>query len=146
MAARLAAFRCLLTIVFLVAAVRAWGVSVTASCDRTQLAVGDSAMLTIAVDGTQNAPAPAVGQIAGFQVQYQGPATQISWVNRQMSASISHRYVLVARQAGEFTLGPFEVDVGGSTQRTVPIRIHVTAASQPVPVEVRRRREAGSPG
>jgi len=134
-----------IAVVLFLLPLRAWGIEVTASVDRTQLAVGESAVLTITVDGTRNAPAPATQGLTAFQVQYQGPATQVSWVNGKMTASVSHRYLLVARKAGAFDVGPFEVDLGGKQYRTAPIRVQVTAAAQPPTQQGRGARASGQP-
>lgn len=106
-------------------------VRISATIDRPQLAVGESAVLSITVEGTQNAAPPDVGGIAGFQVQYQGPATQMSWVNGQMSVSVTHRYVLIAKQVGDFVLGPFEIASAGQTHHTAPLRVRVIPEPQP---------------
>ena len=87
-------------------------------------------MLTIEALGTQNIPAPELGDLAGFQAQYLGPSTQVSIVNGQMSASISHRYALVPRQVGQFTLGPFRLEYQGRTYEATPISVRVTAQAQ----------------
>jgi tetratricopeptide (TPR) repeat protein len=101
-------------------------VEVSASLDRTQLAIGETALLDLKIDGAQNAPAPALGNVGGFSVRYIGPATQMTIVNGRMSSSVSHRYQLTANAAGRFTVGPFEVDVDGTSYRTQPIAVEVS--------------------
>lgn len=105
-------------------------VSATAQVDRPQLAVGESALLSIAVAGTQDAPAPDLGDVAGFAVHYAGAANQMTFENGRMSSSVTHRYQLVARQPGRFTLGPFAVVADGATVRTDPVVVHVMPAGR----------------
>lgn len=109
---------------------RAADVAVSATVDRTQVAVGDSIMLSIDISGTQRAPAPDLGDLGGLQAQYLGPSTQVSIINTQMSASVSHRYALTARQAGRVTLGPFQVEYEGKQLATQPITVEVVAQAQ----------------
>jgi len=101
-------------------------VQVSASLDRTQLGLGETALLDLKIDGAQNAPAPALGGVPGFSIRYIGPATQMTIVNGQMSSSVSHRYQLTANTAGRFTLGPFDVEVDGVTYHTQPIVAEVS--------------------
>lgn len=119
----------LLALAFAPAARATAEVSVQATVDRTNVAVGDPLTLSIEISGTQNAPPPEVGGVSDFQIQYLGPSTEVSLVNGRMSAKISHRYRLVGRKQGVFTLGPFQVSSGGKTYETEPIRVRVSAAA-----------------
>src|SRR5574337_172194 len=79
-------------------------VSVSARLNPQRLEVGEAASLTIEVQGAQDAAAPALGEIKGFEVRYIGPSTQVAMVNGRMSASVQHRYALQAREPGHYTL------------------------------------------
>ncbi len=128
-AARKAAWACgLATVLALVAAdvVRA-AATVSASVESEEVAVGQPFLLSITIEGAQNVPAPSVAT-DGFRSQYLGPATQVSFVNGRMSASVTHRFRLVAEREGSLTLGPYQVDVGGSRQQTAPISVRVQGA------------------
>jgi tetratricopeptide (TPR) repeat protein len=105
-------------------------VQVTASVERNRVAAGEPFVLSIEVSGAQDASAPALGGLDGFDAQYMGPSTQVSIVNGQMSASVTHRYRLVAKQQGTFTLGPFGIDYGGKHYETNRIRMQVLPAGQ----------------
>ncbi len=125
----------------LVAATAAADITVQATVDRNSVAVGDPFVLSIDISGTQNAPAPDLGDLGSFQAQYLGPSTQVTIVNGQMSAHVSHRYQMVARKAGSFELGPFELAADGATYRTDAVRMQV-AAALPKPAA----GAAGAPG
>lgn len=105
-------------------------IELRATVDRDQVSVGERLILTIEASGAQNVPAPNLDEIEGFQTQYAGPSTQMSFTNGHMSSSISHRYALFARQAGQFTLGPFGIDFDGQHYETPAIAVTVTAQSQ----------------
>jgi tetratricopeptide (TPR) repeat protein len=102
----------------------------TARLDRPQVAVGEAAVLSIEVEGSQDASAPELGDVAGIVARYVGPATEMRFENGRMSSSITHRYQLIGRQAGRFTLGPFAVTVDGETLRTEPVVLQVLPAGQ----------------
>ncbi|MGD9763675.1 MAG: BatD family protein [Candidatus Binatia bacterium] len=105
-------------------------VSVSASVNARQVAVGEPFLLSIAIEGAQNAPVPVV-EPNSFQVQYAGPSTEVSFVNGKISARVTHRFRLVGERQGEFTLGPFAVEVGGERYETVPIAMRVGPAAGP---------------
>lgn len=65
------------------------------------------------IDGAQNAPAPAIANVDGVSIHYVGPSTQVSIVNGQISASVTHQFSVTALKAGTFTIGPISVDYGG---------------------------------
>lgn len=104
-------------------------ITVQASVDSNRVAVGESLTLSIEVQGAQDVPAPTLN-VSGFQGHYLGPSTQISIVNGSMSASVTHRYTLIARQAGALTLGPFAVEYRGRRYQTDPITVTVTPPGQ----------------
>lgn len=108
------------------AAIAQISVSAVVSSDRAR--VGDTLSLTIAVRGAQSAPAPALTGIDGFDLRYAGASTQMTIVNGQVSSAVEHRYALVAQREGTFTLGPFSVDVQGTTYRTEPLQLVVGSA------------------
>lgn len=106
-------------------------IEVRASVDRDRLAPGDSAVLTVEVDGAQNAPAPAFDVQDGLRVRYLGPSTQISIVNGQMSAIVSHRYRVEALRTGSFSIGPFRVELPQGTFTAPPLQLVVSEAAAP---------------
>jgi tetratricopeptide (TPR) repeat protein len=102
-------------------------ISVSAAVESTDVAVGQPFMLTIVVDGAQNVPVPTV-EARGFRADYIGPSTQVSFVNGKMSATVTHRYRMIADQEGEFTLGPFVVGYEDQRYETKPIQVRVRPA------------------
>ena len=106
------------------------GISVQAMVSHHQVPLDGQIELVIQAQGTQRVPAPAL-EVDGFRVQYVGPATRVSIVNRQVSSSIRHRYRLFPQQEGTFTLGPFRLEIEGTTLTTDPIEVVVGPASHP---------------
>jgi tetratricopeptide (TPR) repeat protein len=108
-------------------------ISVRASVNPRRAVVGESLSLTIEVTGAQNVTAPALGNLDDFDVQYVGPSTQVSIINGEVSASVEHRYSLVPKRQGHFTLGPFAVEYQGKQYQTSALSVDVGAANRPPP-------------
>ena len=102
---------------------------VSASVNNKIVRVGSRIQLTVSIEGTQSINAPDLPEINGFQTQYQGPKTQISIVNGQMSASIEHRYILAALKVGKYTINPIEVKYKGKSYHTEPISVEIIKGS-----------------
>ncbi|MDE0186468.1 MAG: BatD family protein [Candidatus Poribacteria bacterium] len=100
-------------------------IAVSASVDRKIVPVGGKIQLTVEVDGIQSINPPELPDMEGFQSRYQGPNSQISIVNGQISASIKHRYGLTALKVGKYTINSIEVTYKGKNYRTEPITVEV---------------------
>lgn len=100
-------------------------IAVSASVDRKIVPVGGRIQLTVEVDGVQSINAPELPDMEGFQSRYQGPNSQISIVNGQISALIKHRYGLTALKVGKYTINSIEVTYKGKSYRTEPITVEV---------------------
>ena len=109
---------------------RAAALEARATLDRERLQIGEQATLTVEIEGTADSAPPDIGTIDGLTIRYLGPATQFSVVQGRVSQSIAHRYVVAAGRDGRFTIGPLVVQAGGTTLRTEPLTVEVTAAPQ----------------
>ena len=101
-------------------------ITVSASVESNDVAVGEPFLLSIVVDGAQNVPVPVV-EVADFRADYLGPSTQVSLVNGRMSTRVTHRYRMIAHEPGQFTLGPFVVGHDDQRFETAPIAGRVGA-------------------
>jgi tetratricopeptide (TPR) repeat protein len=106
-------------------------VQVHAGVDRTQLAVGETADLSVEIEGAQDAEAPTLGAVDGLSVRYVGPASQLSIVNGRTSASITHHFSVTATKAGTFTIGPIVLDYGGKRYDAGTVTIRAGAGAPP---------------
>ena len=107
---------------------RANDVSLTASLDRRQADLGQPLALTIALSGdlTALAGVPKLQLPESFQVVAQSQSSNFSIQSGVVERSVSFYYVLVAREAGTFELGPFEVQrKNGKPLTTDPIQVVV---------------------
>jgi len=114
-------------------------ITVSASVESTDVAVGEPFVLSIVVDGAQNVPVPSVAA-DGFRADYMGPATEVQLVNGRMSAKVTHRYRMIADGEGQFTLGPFVVGYEDQRYETKPIAMKVRPAGS------RAQAPAAAPG
>ena len=104
-------------------------VTVTATIDPAKVAAGESADLAVAIEGTQSAAVPQIGDVGGLSVSYVGPATQMSLVNGRMSTSITHHFTVVGTKPGRYAIGPITVEADGSRHDAGAVAFEVVAAS-----------------
>ncbi|HVN85392.1 MAG TPA: BatD family protein [Candidatus Binatia bacterium] len=110
-------------------------ISVRARLDRTQARVGDPVDLAVEINGAQNTPAPSLSSPDGLSVRYVGPSTQVSIVNGQMSASVTHHFSVAALKEGTFTLGPIRVEYNGKTYDAGTVSLQGLAAGARAPAQ-----------
>ncbi len=103
----------LLVLLVLGAAPAAAEVTAHATLDPPRVRVGESADLSIEIVGAQSTPVPTLPAVDGLTMRYVGPSTQVSIVNGQMTASITHRFSVIAVRPGTFAIGPLTVDLDG---------------------------------
>lgn len=106
-------------------------VTVTASLDRGRISLEDQAILTLSVTGADNAPAPALPDLPDFDVASAGRSSRISIINGAMSSRTEFAFVLRPKKAGDFTIGPAELQYKGKTYRSAPLTLQVTKSSAP---------------
>ncbi|MBI5324203.1 MAG: protein BatD [Ignavibacteriae bacterium] len=101
----------------------------TASVDRNPVPVGEQFQVTFSLSNLNGSNFRAPG-FKGFTV-LMGPSTsqQMSFVNGQMSRSLSYTYILQADAEGSFQIGSATIEADGKTLRTNPININVTKGS-----------------
>lgn len=100
-------------------------VSVVATVDRSRISFGESMALTITVQGSQSGAQPSLPNVDGLN--FNGPSTQtsVSIVNGQMSQTMSYVYQVTPTRTGEFTIPAIEVNIGGKSYVTTPIKLVV---------------------
>ncbi|MGD9873377.1 MAG: BatD family protein [Kiritimatiellia bacterium] len=93
------------------------------------LRVGEAAQCTITVRGADNPQAPALPRMDGFQISGPGRSQQSSFnmVNGRMEAdsSVTFNYSLMPLKPGNFTIGPFEYQLGTQRAQLPAIELQV---------------------
>ncbi len=112
----------------------AWAqdLSFSAKVDKTTVDVGEPITLTMTVSGDATGiklPPPELPE--GFVVVAQSQSTNFAIRAGAAERSTSLVYVLVARRAGSFQLGPFELTRRKQTITTEPINITVKKPAVP---------------
>ncbi len=90
--------------------------------------VGTGFAYTITVNGAQDAAAPALPVIDGFDVHYVGPATRVSVINNAYSVEQSFNYSIVPLKEGHFVIPAITVVVKGQSLQTETIPIDIAAS------------------
>src|SRR5262245_14130912 len=102
-------------------------VTVKATFDRPQVAVGEEADLGVEVQGVQSSGVPEIANAGGATVRYLGPSSRVSFVNGAMSASVTHHFSVRAAAAGRVTLGPITIAIGGKSYDAGAVTLVVVA-------------------
>lgn len=108
-------------------------ISVLATLQPKQFTLGQSARLTITVNGASSAK-PEEPQGDGLHFFPRGQSTQMQWINGRSSSSVSFAYQVQASKPGSHTIAPVTVRVDGHTYSTKAIQCVVSpAAASPAP-------------
>ncbi|MDD5173531.1 MAG: BatD family protein [Candidatus Omnitrophica bacterium] len=105
----------LLLLSFFVSYASAEDIKFEAGIDKKTVAIGESAQLGLTFYGTQNVPAPDIGNIDGCEVRYLGPSTMMTVINGTVSNSVTHMYKIQPLRLGKFQFGPFTFKYDGNT-------------------------------
>ncbi len=107
---------------------RAQGVTVVATVDRTQIGLGEDFTLSVEISG-RDAGEPRLPELSQFAQQIGRSSSQsFQFINGRMSSSTTINYTYLAQAAGTFEIGPVEVEVNGEVVRSKPIRIEIAQA------------------
>lgn len=105
------------------------GPTVSAKVNKEVFGVGEVATLSVTVEGVTDCDVPVIPDVAGLQIRYVGPSTQVQWTNGEVVQSVSFRYAVEASEAGTYEIPAIEIDACGETARTEPLKIEVTESS-----------------
>ena len=105
--------------------------TVTATLDPQQIALGDSAQLTVTVSGGSSQPdTPAVN---GLDIRAVGQSTQVEFVNGAITANASVTYQVTPQREGTFTIPA--IHAGGASSQPVTLRVGKGLPNAAVPAQ-----------
>jgi hypothetical protein len=107
--------------------------TLSASLDRSSISFGESATLSITFEGGSPENVPAPPAIPNLEISYVGPSSQFSFINGQVSSTVTHVFTLTPRQAGDYAIPSMTVEVGGQKLSTQPLRLSVAGPGAPPP-------------
>ncbi len=96
----------------------------TASASRTQVGVGEQFQISYSLNGNgSNFRSPEMRDFAILSGPNQ--SSSMSFVNGNMSQSLSYSFILAAQREGKFTIGPASIVVNGKTVTSKALTIEV---------------------
>lgn len=108
--------------------------SISASVDKTVVAINDSLQLEITIKSdSRSIPDPDIPEIKGFEIYSSGKSSNISFINGKFSSSVVFSYTLVPRFIGKFKIPPVIVYSGGKRHMTEEIEIEVVKSFAQTP-------------
>jgi hypothetical protein len=124
---------------------RAADFQVSASLDRSQVALNNQAVLSVTISGNDsNLPAPQLPGLADFQITSSGRSQNFTWVNGKASASVTYNFALTPLREGRFTIPSILVQSGGQKAETTPLTLEVVKGDASA-VQGTARPEGGRP-
>ncbi len=107
----------------------------TAALDRDNIALGESATLTLSVVGNELNNPPTVPPIANVNIGGPSVSQQSSFVfngaNSQTTHQVSYAYSLTPTQVGEYVIPAISVVIDGQPFTSQPAKLTVTKAAAP---------------
>jgi hypothetical protein len=101
--------------------------TVTATLDRATITEGETAELTITINGASSEP--EIPQVDGLRITRTGQSQQFQFVNGSSSSSLSLIYLIEATRPGKYTIPAVSIDAGnGKTIETEAIPLEVVSA------------------
>ena len=100
--------------------------TITATLDHDTVSVGDTAVLTLQIEGGEPKSVPSFPAIPNLQVSGPSTSRQVSIVNGQVSSTFSFNYTLAPTQPGEFNIPALQANVDGQTLTSQPLKLKVT--------------------
>lgn len=99
-------------------------VTISAELSRTHAALDDQIALSVTVAGDQaSLPEPELPPLRDFSLYESGRSQNVGFVNGQVSASVTHTYVLVPRALGRLRVPPIRAP--GAASPTPPLEVEV---------------------
>lgn len=102
----------------------------TAGLSSPTTSVGRPIEIVVTVRDARSADVPQSLNVPGLSIQLSGRATRFEMNNLKITSSLTYTYSLLAHQAGEFTIPPFEVHVGNKVLKTNSLRLSVAEGGQ----------------
>lgn len=107
--------------------------------------VGQSIELGVTIEGATSVDGePRIPPVEGLRFRRAGQQTNFSLVNGKMSRSITFQFLIQADKAGEYTIGPVEIQVGKETLRSGKTKLQIVAAGTAPPAS--GGAQSGAPG
>ncbi|HEY1170399.1 MAG TPA: BatD family protein [Verrucomicrobiae bacterium] len=111
---------------------------VQVSLDRSSIAMGETATLTVSIDGTDLNSYPEIPPVDGLGFAQTTASQSMNIINGVRSVKINIGYTVRASREGDFLIGPVKVKSGGKVHQSQPVKFKVTAARKPTAEEMNK--------
>ena len=107
----------------------------TASLDRDTITLGESVTLSLSFEGGQPHDVPTL-DVPGLQIVSTGNSQNFSFINGQMSSTVTVTYSITPQQAGQFTIPGMMATIAGQQFRTQPLKLTVNKPGAPTAAQI----------
>src|SRR5436305_5988558 len=104
-----------------------------ATLDRDSITVGETATLTLKVEGGEPQAMPGPPGIPNLDIAGQGTSRNISIINGQSSSSVSQNFLITPRQPGEYLIPPLIAVVDGQRLQSSELKLKVLLSDPSAP-------------
>ncbi len=108
-----------------------------ASLEMDRVYKGNPVYLYLKFTGSTDVRPPEVDTVEGLNIRQVGSSTQMSAVGGKVSRSITYSYLVLPREGGTYTIGPFYAFLDGQTYRADPVTLRVDEAPDTLPASPR---------
>jgi len=99
--------------------------AITAGLDRSTIALGGTATLTLTFAGNGPKAVPKVPEVPGLTITYAGQARQLTLINGVGSTSVTLSFQVQGRQPGDYVIPSFTVELESGRQNTPAMQFKV---------------------
>ena len=89
-------------------------IRLSASVDKNQLTLEDSIEYSVTIHGVRNPSKPELAPLPDFQVRSSGTQSSTQIFNSDMRTSITHKYLLIPKNVGQFVIEPAVLNLSGT--------------------------------
>jgi len=112
---------------------RSGDVSIRASISPTTVPLGNEAVLTVVVEGKfRRSVSPELPDIQDLYMSESGTSQSFSFINGQVSSSITFTYAVSPQKEGSYTISPITFTLDNEQYTADPVTLEVTAATSSV--------------
>ncbi len=104
-----------------------------------EVEVGDRVPLRIVVEGKADSNDPVLPEVSGLEIVFQGHAQSVQIINLEVKSSRIFNYVVIPAKTGEFTIGPAQLEYGGKTIESEPVKLKVSESTEPQQAETKEK-------
>jgi len=109
----------------------AFPASVKATLDRETLALGDTAVLKVTVEGGSESDVPRIPEVDGLRFAKSGSGVSLTFQNRRQSVIAETVYSVTPSKIGNYSIGPISVVIAKQRYQAAPLTLSVMAANDP---------------